>query len=67
MKYIKVEIKQSENKNKIKNGGKDIPIKIHKKYNKYVPQLIFGNLLTSSNYNDDKKKLQVAEMVMAQN
>ena len=57
MKYIKVEIKQSENKIKIKNGGKGIPIKIHKKYNMYVPQLIFGNLLTSSNYNDEKKKV----------
>ena len=57
MKYIKVDIKQSENKIKIKNGGKGIPIEIHKTYNMYVPQLIFGNLLTSSNYNDDKKKV----------
>jgi DNA topoisomerase-2 len=41
----------------VKNGGKGIPITIHKKYNMYVPQLIFGNLLTSSNYNDDVKKV----------
>ena len=57
MKYIKVDIKQKENIIKIKNGGKGIPIQIHKKYNMYVPQLIFGNLLTSSNYNDNKKKV----------
>ena len=57
MKYIKVDIKQKENIIKVKNGGKGIPIQVHKKYNMYVPQLIFGNLLTSSNYNDDKKKV----------
>ena len=57
MKYIKVDIKQKENKIKIKNGGKGIPIQIHQKYNMYVPQLIFGNLLTSSNYDDNKKKV----------
>ena len=57
MKYIKVEIKQKENKIKIKNGGKGIPIQIHKQFKIYVPQLIFGNLLTSSNYDDNKKKV----------
>ena len=57
MKYIRVDIKQAENKIKIKNGGKGIPIEIHKDYNMYVPQLIFGNLLTSSNFNDDIKKV----------
>ena len=57
MKYIKVDIKQEENKIKIKNGGRGIPIEIHKKYNIYVPELIMGNLLTSSNYNDEVKKV----------
>ena len=57
MKYIKVDIDRKHNKIKIKNGGKGIPITIHKKYNMYVPQLIFGNLLTSSNYNDNVKKV----------
>ena len=57
MKYIKVEIDRKNNRIKVKNGGKGIPIEIHKKYNMYVPQLIFGNLLTSSNYNDDVKKV----------
>ena len=57
MKYIKVDIDRKNNRIKVKNGGKGIPIEIHKKYKIYVPQLIFGNLLTSSNYNDDVKKV----------
>ena len=57
MKYIKVDINPEENIIRIKNGGKGIPIEIHKTYNMYVPQLIFGNLLTSSNYNDNIKKV----------
>ena len=57
MKYIKVTIDRDKNTIKIKNGGRGIPIEIHKKYNMYVPQLIFGNLLTSSNYNDNVKKV----------
>ena len=39
------------------NNGKGIPIKIHNTYNIYVPELIFGHLLTSSNYNDNEKKI----------
>ena len=57
MKYIKVTIDRGKNTIKVKNGGRGIPIEIHKKYNMYVPQLIFGNLLTSSNYNDNVKKV----------
>ena len=57
MKYIKVTIDRDKNTIKIKNGGRGIPIEIHKKYNMYVPQLIFGNLLTRSNYNDNVKKV----------
>lgn len=30
---------------------------MHKVENMYVPELIFGTLLTSSNYNDDEKKV----------
>ena len=57
MRYIKVDINPEQNIIRIKNGGKGIPIEIHKTYNMYVPQLIFGNLLTSSNYNDNVKKV----------
>lgn len=39
------------------NNGKGIPVVTHQEYNIYVPELIFGHLLTSSNYDDSKKKI----------
>lgn len=39
------------------NNGDGIPVEMHKDENVYVPELIFGHLLTSSNYNDDEKKV----------
>ena len=35
------------------NNGKSIPVVIHKEHKIYVPELVFGHLLTSSNYNDE--------------
>ena len=57
MNYIRVNIDREKNEIEVKNGGKGIPVEIHKDHNIYVPELIFGNLLTSSNYNDDIKKV----------
>ncbi|KAL3462611.1 DNA topoisomerase [Aspergillus heterothallicus] len=39
------------------NNGKGIPIEMHEEKGIYIPQMIFGNLLTSSNYDDDKAKI----------
>lgn len=39
------------------NNGKGIPVVEHKDEKMYVPALIFGHLLTSSNYDDDEKKV----------
>lgn len=39
------------------NNGKGIPIVEHKVEKLYVPALIFGQLLTSSNYDDNEKKV----------
>lgn len=41
----------------IYNSGVGIPIEKHKDYNVYVPELIFGNLLTSSNYDPSEKRV----------
>jgi DNA topoisomerase-2 len=38
-------------------NGRGIPIEIHSKEQIYVSELIFGHLLSSSNYDDDEKKL----------
>ncbi len=38
------------------NNGRGIPIVIHKVHGVYVPELIFGHLLTGSNFDDKEKK-----------
>ena len=45
------------NKIKIWNNGRGIPVVEHKEHNMFVPSLIFGHLLTSSNYDDSEKKV----------
>jgi DNA topoisomerase-2 len=52
---IEVNIDEQLGEISVKNNGSTIPIEIHKEYNIYVPELIFGNLLTSGNY-DQKGK-----------
>ena len=39
------------------NNGTAIPVMMHQKENMYIPELIFGELLTGSNFNDDDKKI----------
>ena len=39
------------------NNGKGIPVEMHREEKVYVPAMIFGQLLTSSNYDDDQKKV----------
>ncbi|XP_054716162.1 DNA topoisomerase 2-alpha-like [Uloborus diversus] len=57
MDCIKIEIKPEKNKISIWNNGQGIPVVEHKDEKMYVPSLIFGHLLTSSNYNDDERKV----------
>ena len=42
---------------KVKNDGDGIPVEVHPVEKVYVPELIFGNLLTSSNYNKEEEKI----------
>jgi len=46
-----------ELKIRIMNDGKVIPIQKHSKEDLYIPELIFGNLLTGSNFDDSKNSL----------
>ena len=57
MDTIKVTISKEKNLISIWNNGKGIPVQIHKQYNIYVPEFIFGHLLTTSNYDDSEKKV----------
>jgi DNA topoisomerase II len=50
VKYIKVNI--SSDSITIENDGPGIPVEIHKKENIYIPELVFGNFLTSENFDD---------------
>jgi len=41
----------------IRNDGESIDVEKHPEYGVYIPQLIFGELLTSTNYDKTEKKL----------
>jgi DNA topoisomerase-2 len=57
MDTIKVEIDAVAGTISVLNNGMGIPVEKHTKHGVYVPELVFGELLTSSNFNDDKKKV----------
>lgn len=56
MDVLRVDIDEKEGSVKIMNNGQGIPVVIHKEHKIYVPHLIFGELLTGSNYNDNEKR-----------
>ncbi|KAK9790352.1 hypothetical protein WJX73_001002 [Symbiochloris irregularis] len=57
MDTLRVDIDVEQNTISILNNGAGVPVEIHKEENIYVPELIFGHLLTSSNYDDTEKKV----------
>ncbi|XP_012272821.1 DNA topoisomerase 2 [Orussus abietinus] len=57
MDTIKIDIDAENNTISVWNNGKGIPVVIHKDEKMYVPTMIFGHLLTSSNYNDEEEKV----------
>nr|NVI79295.1 topoisomerase 2 [Cucujiformia] len=57
MDCIKIEINPTANTISVYNNGKGIPVVMHKDENMFVPTMIFGHLLTSSNYNDEEEKV----------
>ena len=54
---IKVEISKENNLISVLNNGKGIDIVEHKEHKMLVPELIFGELLTSTNYDDSEKRV----------
>ncbi|KAL8996081.1 MAG: hypothetical protein Q9169_004320 [Polycauliona sp. 2 TL-2023] len=57
MDHIKVTVDREKGEVSIWNNGRGIPIEIHAKEKIYIPEMIFGHLLTSSNYDDDAEKV----------
>lgn len=57
MNKIMVEIDCKQKRIKVWNNGKGLPIQIHKEHKVYVPEMVFGHLLTSDNYDDSEKKV----------
>ncbi|KAL6567913.1 DNA topoisomerase 2 [Orobanche gracilis] len=56
MNALKVTIDSDENCITVYNNGDGVPVEIHQEEQVYVPEMIFGHLLTSSNYDDNVKK-----------
>src|SRR5690349_3633306 len=50
MTYLKVTVDRETGEISVENNGKGIPVVIHEKEKCYIPELIFGHLLTGSNY-----------------
>lgn len=56
MNKIEIVIDKENNLISVKNNGKGIPVVMHKQHGVYVPTMIFGQLLTGSNFDDNEKK-----------
>jgi len=57
MDTIKVDIDAKAQTISVLNNGKGLPVVIHKEHKVYIPELVFGHLLTSDNYNDADGKV----------
>merc|ERR1719382_1774846 len=57
MTYLKVVIDEEENFVSVENNGATLPVEMHKEHKMYVPEMVFGHLLTSDNYDDDEQKV----------
>ena len=57
VKNIKVNIDTKNNEIQVFNDGDGIDIEMHPEHNVYIPELIFGNMLTSTNYDENEEKI----------
>jgi DNA gyrase/topoisomerase IV subunit B len=54
---IKVEYNKLTGEISVWNNGHGIEVVEHKEHKMYIPELIFGHLLSGSNYNDSQKRI----------
>ncbi|GAB7354952.1 hypothetical protein MBLNU459_g5568t1 [Dothideomycetes sp. NU459] len=57
MNEIRVWVDREKGEIAVRNNGRGIPIEMHEKEKIYIPEMIFGHLLTGSNYDDDEQKV----------
>jgi len=57
MDMIRVTIDAKGSQVSVRNNGRGVPVEMHGEHHCYVPELIFGQLLTSDNYDDNEKKV----------
>jgi DNA topoisomerase-2 len=57
MDTLKVEYDADAGWIKVWNNGNSIPVQMHKEHKMYVPEMVFGHLLTSDNYDDTEAKI----------
>ena len=53
---IDVKVDMESGEISVSNNGQGIPITMHDTEKVYIPELIFGTLLTSSNYDDSEDR-----------
>lgn len=55
MKFIKVVV--ADDHITVENDGAGIPVEMHAEHHVYVPQMVFGELLTGDNYDDEEERV----------
>ena len=53
---IMVSVNNQTGEISVYNNGRGIDVAIHAEHNIYVPEMIFGKLLTSTNYDDEEQR-----------
>lgn len=57
MKFIKVTIDKSTGEISVTNDGMGIPVENHEEHKMYIPEMVFGHLLTGDNYDDSSERV----------
>lgn len=56
VKEIRINVDKNTGEITVYNSGEGIEVEMHKEYKIYIPELIFGNMLTSANYDDSEER-----------
>jgi|GEM_PF-1009241 len=67
VKNIKISVDQEAGTISVLNDGDGIDVAMHQKEKMYVPQMIFGKLLTSGNYRNHEKGLNLTKITGGKN